>query len=192
MTLKRRSEHREDTGDYEKLANGEYEGRLVYVADLGLQKREYKGEVKSPAQQISLGIEILGQPVQIDGEDKPRVLWVNPFNVFHELNAKGKEMMVYKIFDAKCQEGQVADWDSVLGMPCNVAVGKRTSKDGKNEYDNIDALTPIPKKYQGNVAQSEIEPCIGDADDDTNPCTMALFGLAKFVFEKRIEEDAPY
>ncbi len=189
MTLRRRSEQQSNsTGDYAKLEDGEHEGRLVYVADLGLQTREFKGEVKSPAQQISLGIEILGQPVSIDGEEKPRVLWTQPFNVFHEMSEKGNEFKFYKVFDTKARVETVADWDSVLGCPCNVSVGKRQSADKTKEYDNIDALTPIPAKYQGNVPAAELEPCIGDADDDSNLCTLALFGLAKFVYDKRLEE----
>jgi len=189
MTLRRRSAPRpEGAVEYEKLENGEYEGRLVYVADLGLQKREYKGDVKSPAQQLALGVEILGHPVTIDGAEQPRILWTQPFNVFHELNALGKEMQYYTVFESTAQEGEVADWDSVLGLPCNVVVGKRSSKDGDKEYDHINALTSIPTKYRKDVVQCETEPCIGDADDPSNPCTLALFGLAKYVHEKRIEE----
>jgi len=188
MSLRRRSAPREGGVEYEKLANGEYEGRLVYVADLGLQVREFKGEVKSPAQQLSLGIEILGHPVTIDGEEKPRILWVQPFYVYHELNAKGKEMAYYSVFEPHAEEGEIADWDSVLGEPCNVVVTKRKSTDGKDEYDHIAAITPIPARYRDNVPLGEIEPCIGDADDESNPCTLALFGLPKFVWSKRIEE----
>lgn len=192
MVLKRRSEQRAPAADYEKLENDEYEGRLIYVADLGLQHREYKGEVKTPCQQISLGIEILGQPVNIDGEAKPRVLWTQPFNVFHELTSKGKELVFYSIFNTSAAEGEVADWDAVLGSPCNVVVGKRSSADGTKEFDTINTLTTIPRKYQDDVAKGELEPCVGDADDDANPCTLALFGLAKFVFEKRLEETDAY
>lgn len=194
MTLRRRSEAQTSTTvEYAKLDNGEHEGRLVYVADLGLQTREFKGEVKPPAQQISLGIEILGHPVTIDGEEKPRVLWTQPFYVYHEMSDRGWEFRHFKVFDPTVQPETVADWDRVLGSPCNVAVGKRQSKDKTKEYDNIDALTPIPSKYHSNVPAAELEPCIGDADDPANACTMALFGLPKYVFDKRLEgDDAPY
>ena len=188
MTLRRRSEQRENAAvEYEKLENGEHEGRLVYVADLGLQTREFKGEVKSPAQQLSLGIEILGKPVTIDGEEKPRVLWTKPFYVYHEMSDKGWEFRHFKVFDTKAQPETVADWDSVLGTPCNVVVTKHVS--GDKEYDNIEAITPIPAKYQDAIEPSELVPCIGDADDPSNPCTMALFGLPKWVFDKRVEGD---
>ena len=194
MTLRRRSAAPTSTaGDYEKLENGEHEGRLIYVGDLGLQERNYKGDEKPPCQQLSLGIEILGKHVTIDGEEKPRVLWTQCFNVFHEMDDRGNEFKFYRVFDTSAQAGDVADWDSVLGVPCNVVVGKRQSKDGTKEYDNIDGLTPIPAKYASNVDEAELTPCIGDADDPSNPCTMALFGLAKYVFDKRLDEgDSPY
>jgi len=53
--------------EYENHAECEYEARLIYVADCGLQLREYKGEVKSPAQQVALCFEVLGSTVTVDG-----------------------------------------------------------------------------------------------------------------------------
>ena len=37
------------TIEYTNVAEGEHEGRLVYVADLGLQERNFAGEEKPPA-----------------------------------------------------------------------------------------------------------------------------------------------
>lgn len=177
-----------DSG-YSNLTAGEYEGRLAYVADLGLQEREYMGESKPPAQQISLAIEVLGNPVMIDGVEQPRLLWTKPFNIFYEMNEKGNELKYYKVFDPSASEGEVADWDSVLGKPCNVHV-KSVAGKGENAgkvYDNIDSLSPIPAKYQDKVADSTItDQCVGDADDENNPAQSALFGLAKYVYDKRI------
>ena len=49
--------------DYQSLEAGEYDARLVYVADLGVHQDEYKGEVKNPAQKIALGLEIVGETI---------------------------------------------------------------------------------------------------------------------------------
>lgn len=199
MALKRRSNIPEtktnnDNVEYTNLEAGEHEGRLVYVADLGLQERDYMGESKPPAQQLSLGIEIIGQTVNIDGKDVPRILWTKPFNVFYTLTEKGNEMKYYSVFDPTAQEGSVADWDGVLGQPCNVVI-KHTKGKGENSnrvYDNISNLTPIPAKYQDAVgAALTTDMAVGDADDANNPATKALFGLAKFVFDKRIDESKP-
>ena len=176
--------------EYSNLKPGEYEGRLVYVADLGLQERDYMGESKPPAQQISLGIEILGESVMVDGKEQPRLLWTKPFNIFYEMNEKGNEYKYYKVFEPTAKEGQVADWDSVLGRPCNVLVVNVAGK-GENAnkiYDNIDSISPIPTKYQGDVPASVItDQAVGDADDENNPAQRAMFGLPRYIFDRRIK-----
>ena len=193
MALKRKSP--KGNGGGSKVVSGilqdgaEVEARLVYVADLGLQERIYKGDVKPPAQQLALGFEIIGEIVELEDGDKiPKVMWTNPFNIFHELTDKGKELVYYKVFSPAAKAGEVADWEMALGMPCNITVSHFTNKENAT-YDNIGAITPIPKKYQDAVGQATIEPCIGDSEDEENPCTKALFGLAKYVWEKRIVDD---
>ena len=186
MAFKRKGAERTGgTGDYAKLNNGEYDGRLAYVADLGIQAREFKGETKEPCQQMALGIEICGEHVTIDGQEMPRVLWTQPFNVFFKLSEKGNEFKYFRVFDTAAVEGEVADWDAVLGAPCTVVVGKRSGKDGK-EFDTIVALNPVPVKYRKDHPKGELEAGIGDSDDPDNAVNQALFGLVKYVFDKRL------
>jgi len=171
------------------LVNGqEYEGRLVYVADLGLHTREFKGEVKTPCQKIALGIEILGETVELEDATVPRVLWTKPFNIFFQLTDKGKEIEYYKIFEPGAEAEEEADWDAQLGKPVSVLITHFKKDD--NCYDNIKSLAPIPLKYQEGIEEATIEPYIGDADDEKNACTKALYGLAKWVFEQRIVEES--
>jgi hypothetical protein len=188
MALNRTSPQAESTNstvEYTNLAEGEHEGRLVYVADLGLQERSYMGEEKPPAQQISLGIEVMGNAVNVDGTMRPRLLWTKPFNIFQKMDERGNEYKYFKTFQPTAQDGQVADWDSVLGTPCNVIVKHQVT--GDRTYDNIDSITPIPAKYQDAVAASEFtDACVGDCNDENNAAQKAMFGLARFVFEKRI------
>lgn len=175
--------------EYTNLAVGEHEGRLVYVADLGMQEREYMGEVKPPAKQLSLGIEVMGNAVDVDGTMRPRLLWSKPFNVFKSMNERGIEYKYYKAFDTTAAEGSVADWEAMLGMPVNVIV--KHHKAGDRTYDNIDTLAAIPSKYHSNVAPTEFtDACVGDCSDENNSAQRAMFGLAKFVFDKRIKGGA--
>ena len=169
--------------NFTRLGAGEYEGRLVYVADLGLQERNFKGEEKPPAQQIALGIEIIGS----DNNGQPRLLFTRPFNIFYKMNELGVEYKMYKVFNTSAQPDTVADWDAVLGEPCSVKVIVTKSKDGSAEYDNIDSLIPIPAKYRKDVGEARIVPAVGDCDDESNPVTQALYGLAKYIWEKRID-----
>ena len=174
------------TVEYENLAEGEHEGRLVYIADLGLQSVEYKGEKKPDTQQIALGIEIVGNSVLIDGQEKPRFLWTKPINIYYTLTERGKEYEYYKIFNPTCQEGEVADWDAVLGTPCNVIVKHNTSN-GRT-YDNIASLSAIPAKYHDGVAPARItDMAVGDADDDNNPAQKAMFGIPRATHARRLD-----
>jgi hypothetical protein len=193
MSLKRRTQNTasESTIEYENLEIGEHEARLVYVADLGLQEREYKGETKPPAQQISLGLEIIGKSVTLEDKELPRLLFTNPFNIFSNLTEKGKELEFYRVFNPSAVEDTDADWESYLGSPCNVIV-KHTKGKGDNKdkiFDNISHLAPIPKKYQDGVEAALTSPAIGDADDPENIVTKSLYGLSKYVYDRRIEEE---
>jgi hypothetical protein len=115
-------------------------------------------------------------------------MWSQPFNIFYKMSDKGKEFAYYKIFEPAAKPDTIADWGEQLGKPCSVII-KQVKKDDVT-YDNIGSLAPIPKKYQDGVGEAQIEPCIGDADDDENQCTKALFGLARWVFDRRLNEDA--
>ncbi|NOR58442.1 MAG: hypothetical protein GQ474_07965 [Sulfurimonas sp.] len=196
MALKRKGNAKESTAvEYDKLGEGEFDGRLVYVADLGLQEgMMWKGVQKDDTQQLSLGIEIVGNHVTIDGKQVPRILWTQPFNVFRTLTEKGREIQMYNVF-GKGVIGEEADWDAALGQPCNVKVIAKSNKEGDKVFDNIESLGSIPTKFQDKIEKNELEPCIGDSDDPENEATKALFGLAKWVFDKRIKEensDNPY
>jgi len=196
MALKRintGSKEKSSNVTFEALPPGEYEGRLVYIADLGLQSRDFKGEEKPPCQQISLGIEICGQSVTIDEEEVPKMLWTKPFNIFATLNDKGREMEYYQVFNPKAQDGTVADWDSVMGDPCSVYISNR---EGKGEYqgkvfEEIAKVSPIPAKYRAGVPEARITPCIGDAEEENNAATKAMYGLTKYVHAKRLD-DIPF
>jgi len=187
MALARRTESNGGGGgaDIPNLDAGEHEGRLVYVADLGLQKQEYKGEVKPDAQQIALGIEIVGQTVEIDDKEVPRLLWTKPFNIFATLTPKGNELKMFSVFDPSANEGELPDWDEQLGKPCSIVV-EHVHKDDK-VYDNIKSVLAIPAKYQDGVEAASITPAIGDSDEADNVVNKALFGLSKYVFDGRVK-----
>ena len=172
--------------EYTNVPEGEHEGRLVYVADLGLQERDFAGESKPPAQQLALGIELVGQvQTMSDGGTLPRILWSKPFNIFQTMNERGNEYKYYKMFVPTAQEGQVAEWDNLLGLPISVVVSHSTS--GDRTYDNISSLNPVPTKYRDQVADAmTAEMAVGDAEDANNVATKAMFGLVRYIHEKRI------
>ena len=200
MAIKRTGEvsKKNDLDPIPNLEAGEHEGRLRYVADLGLHTNEYKGEVKPNVQKLALGIEIVGETIEIDGETKPRLLWTSAFNIFHQMTEKGKELQFYKVFDTSATEGVIADWDSVINEPCNVTVvhvkGKGENSD--RTFDNIASVSPIPSKYKAAVAEGLItDGCTGDVQDGNNPAQVATFGLPAWFIANQINfkvmEEAP-
>ena len=173
---------------YTNAPEGENEARLVYVADLGLQKKEYMGEDKGNVQQLSLGFELVGQYVELNDVKVPRLMWTKPFYIYQTMGEKSKEFEYYKVFDPLANPESVPAWEAQLGKPCNVIVKHVAGKGDKAniKYDNIAGVTAIPAKYQANVPPMEMKPAIGDANDPENPAQKALFGLAKMVYDKRI------
>ena len=184
---------------WKNLEEEDYPCRLAYIADLGLQVNEYKGEFKGNFQQISLGVEVIGEGAEDeDGVLQPRILWTKPFYIYDSLTEKGTELKYYKIFVPKAEDGDIPDWEAQLGKPVSATVinvqGNGENKDKK--YDNIESLSKIPKQYQDDVGVAIAETGIGDSDDPDNFVTKGLFGLPKFVWGKRVtedekEEDAP-
>lgn len=165
----------------DNLEQGEHEGRLVRVADLGWHQDTYQGETKPKAKKAALGIEIVGKDVEINGQTYPRMLWTKPFNVFPSLTEMGKEMEFYSAFDTHAEPGQKADWESQLGKPCNVVV-KHVEKGG-NTYDNIERLAPIPSKYHDKVEKNRLE-----AHAWNDKARENLFGLARWIYERRLDQ----
>ena len=174
--------------EYENLTEGEHEARLIYVADCGMQPREYRDDFKTPAQQISLCFEVLGSTVKVDGVEQPRTIWSKPFNIFGSMSGLSTEYAMFKAFVPTVQEDTVADWKSVLGKPVNIII-KHFKKDADTTYDNVAGLSSIPMKYQDKV-EPAITPdfSIAGCEDEDSPAIKNLFGLAKFVHEKRITD----
>ena len=173
---------------YTNAPEGENEARLCYVADLGLQAKEYMGESKGNVQQLSLGFEIVGQYVEINGEKKPRLLWTKPFYIYQTMGEKSKEFEYYKVFEPIAEPETVPNWEAQLGKPCNVIVKHVAGKGDKAniKYDNVIGIGTIPAKYQANVPSMEMKPAVGDTNDPENPAQKSLFGLAKIMYDRRI------
>jgi len=181
MTLERKVKQKESTSDseYESIPADDYDARLVYVADLGLHQDEYKGELKNPAQKISLGLEIVGKTITVDGADKPRYMWTRPFNIFSSMTEKGNELKYYSVFDSSAKAGEIPDWDSQIGKACSVRI-----EQNDKGYDTIVSISAIPAKYQDDIAAATIEGAVGNC----KAVLDALYGIAKWAYDNRMQD----
>lgn len=186
MALKRPEKEHEST--YTPLNAGEYPGRLVYIADLGVHQDTYKGELKDPCRKFTLGIELIGETYEIEGEVFPKLMWLRPFNVYKKMTEKGGEFKAYKTFDKNAKPDTVPDWEAQLGKPCTVVV-EHNSKEGKT-YDNIESLLSVPDAFKDAIGEAQLSCKVNDADNPDDEVNQALFGLAKYVYDKRLEEEA--
>jgi hypothetical protein len=172
---------------YTNLEPGEYEARLIHVADLGLQKREaYRGGAdKSDCQQITLCFEVLGSTVELNGKEVPRTLWTSSINIFDKMLSMGNELPLYRAFVPSALEDSVPDWEAQLGKPVTLNVTNKES--GGRTYDNISGVAAIPLKYQDNVAPAvTTEFSVGGCEELDSPAIKNLRGYQKKTHENRI------
>jgi len=166
------------------LPAGEYDGKLVYVADLGLIRDEYKGEV-TERQKIVLGIEILGKEVEldVDGEKvtKPLVLWSKAFNIYAKTSSKSIEFKFATVFDPSFKGGVAFDWEEVLGSPVSVAL--TVTDDGK--FNNVASLMPIPARFAASLDEAVSDPYAGRYDEE--PIKSNIYGLPLWLVKNRGE-----
>jgi len=184
MAIQRASSKKESSNNNVALQAGEYDGRLVYVADLGIIRDEYKGEVNE-RQKLVLGIEILGKEVEIDvdGEKvtKPLVLWSKAFNIYAKTSSKSIEFKFATVFDPSFKGGVAFDWDDVLGAPVSVRLS--VTDDGK--YNNIESLMPIPARFAASLNEAVSDPYAGRYDEE--PIKSNIYGLPLWLVKNRGE-----
>jgi len=188
MGFSRPSGNGNTTGDYDKLGKSKNKGRLVAVANLGTFQDTYKGELKDPAPKMALQVEIIGKPVKIGDEMKPRQMWVSPFNFFSKLTPKGNELKYYSAFDEMAETNDVPDWEAMLGKAVYVVV---KPSDDENAYDNIVALSAMDEEVADNLDVAESELIIDNVEGNER-LEARLFGLAKYQYEQpHYEADEP-
>ena len=189
MAIERVSSNTNKETNNVALPAGDYDGRLVYVADLGIIRDEYKGEVNE-RQKLVLGIEILGKEVEVevDGEKvtKPLILWSKAFNIYARTSDKSVEFKFATVFEPAFKGGIAFEWEDVLGAPVSVVLS--VTDDGK--YNNIERLQAVPSRFASAFPANVTEPATGRYDDEA--IKGDLYGLPLWLVKNRGElADAP-
>ena len=174
---------------YDNLEAGEYEARLIYVADLGMQNRKpFNGDEKTPCQQIALCFEVLDSTVELNGETRPRTLWSTTINVFSSMGGMGHELSMYRAFVPTAPENSLPDWEAQLGKPVNITVAPKESKG--RVFDNIMNVSAIPLKYQDKVPEAvTTEFSAAGCEELDSPAIKNLRGYQKTAHENRIRQN---
>lgn len=159
---------------------GAYEGRVVQIVDLGLQKQQFKGEEKLPKDELYLTVELLDEFMKDeDGEDildKPR--WISERFTMNSLESENaKSTKRYFALDPTNKYG--GDWTKLLGTPCVVTiVNNPDKKDPSIIYDNIHSISAMRAKAAKNAPELVNTPLVFDrADADVT----AFYSLSKYV-----------
>ena len=113
----------------------------VYSIDLGEQLCEYKDKTKSYNNQVRLGFELIGETVEIDGKQEPRVL-SRTLNFTQSKNGglrKFVQSWLGKTFTD--DEFRELDTNDLVGTPAQLSVVLNES----GEYANIDTIMQLPR-----------------------------------------------
>lgn len=168
------------------IDEGAYPARLVQVIDLGLQKQEFGGEVKTPKNDIWVTYELVDEfmPGE-DGEpdtEKPR--WLSERFPLNNLDSDlAKSTKRYYALDPNEEEN--GNWASLIGRPVLVTVTKKT-KDGDSR--NYIGGTSAPRaKDAAKYAPLVNEPKVFSMDDPDVEVFNSLPDFLKDMIKEGLE-----
>lgn len=161
------------------IDEGAYPARLVQVIDLGLQKQEYAGEVKTPKNDVWTTYELVDEFMpDEDGnpdEDKPR--WLSERFAMNNLDSDlAKSTKRYYALDPNEEED--GDWTKLIGRPVLVTVTRKKREDGDRNY--IGGTAAARPKDAAKMAELVNEPKVFSMD---NPDVEVFNSLPDFLKE---------
>lgn len=159
------------------LAEGSYTAVCVELVDLGMQFSEKYDKVQ---RRISLGWEVVGETVEINGEAVPRVIRKEYTTSLHEKSSLRKDLQAWRGRAFTAEELGGFDLKNILGAPCMIQIIHVTSADGSKTYDNIAAIMALPK---GTKAESTLPSLYFDLEE---PETMGLYEMLPKYLRERI------
>ena len=112
---------------YDLIEEGLYGARVARIIELGDQEDRYGVKTK-----VVLGFAIPSETMEIDGEQKQRMMWTFPIN---QSSNPDSTLMKY----VKAIKADATHLNQLLDMPCMIEV-EHTSK-GDKTYANISNIT---------------------------------------------------
>lgn len=161
---------------------GVYIAVCVYSIDLGEQLCEYKDKTKSYNNQVKLGFELIGESVEIDGKQEPRILG-RTLNFARSKNGglrKFVQSWLGKTFTD--DEFNELDTNDLVGKAAQLSVVLNET----GEYANIDTIMQLPK---GVAAPTPVSPLIRY---DMDPWDDAAFTALPDWAQEQIKKSSQY
>lgn len=160
---------------------GVYNAVCVYSIDLGKHLCEYNGS-KSYKNQVTLGFELIGETVEIDGKQEPRTL-SRTLN-FTRSPLGGLRKFVQSWLGKTFSDEAFAEFDTndLVGLPAQLSVILNES----GEYANIDSIMQLPK---GTPAPQAVSPLIRF---DLEPWDDAAFEKLPDWAQEKIKKSTQY
>ena len=142
------------------VEEGTHLGVCSMLIDLGMQ---YSEIYKKSQRKVLIGWELPDETIEIDGEQKPRVLSKRYTANLSEKSNLRKDLASWRGRDFTPEELKAFDLKNIVGASCLLTVIH--SKSGEKTYANIQSVVKLPK---GMAKQALSEPPVV-FDLDTDP-----------------------
>lgn len=113
--------------EYDLPPEGSFGARLARVIELGVQSDRYGEKAK-----VVLGFLVPALTVEVDDEEKQRMIWTSKFGLNQSRNPESTLMKYINAID-----GSVTHLDQLLGKPCTIELEHTDPKPDGTVYANI-------------------------------------------------------
>lgn len=171
------------------VAGGSYASSCVGIIDIGEQYEKYKDEKQGKyCSKVIFLFELLGETVNVDGEQKPRWLSMEMTQSLHERAKLYKTLTAWLgrplTEDELSLSGNGFDLTQMLGKNCLLSVSLE-EKDSE-QYNKITGVMGVPKGLK--VGSPESEMLLFDIDDRDEE----VFAKLPEWIQKKIEKSTQY
>lgn len=171
------------------VSGGSYASACIGIIDIGEQYEKFKDEKQGRyCSKVIFLFELLGETVDVDGEQKPRWLSMETTQSLHERAKLYKTLTAWLgrplTEDELSLTGSGFDLSQMLGKNCLLSVSLE-EKDG-DQYNKIIGVMGVPKGLK--VGKPESETLLFDIDD----WDEEVFAKLPEWIQKKIEKSTQY
>ena len=147
---------------FEPVPPGTYPAVCYMMVGIGEQFSE---RFQNSSKQLIIGWQIPGETIEIDGEEKPRIV-TKQYTA--SLNTKAKlrsDLIAWRGRDFTDEELKGFDIRKIVGAPCMVSVIHKQSSNGK-VYANVTGVLALPKGMPKPTVSSPDDFVVYDVESD--------------------------